>query len=128
MRNVEQTDEPDLPEAQARIPDIEAKDAKSFRDRLLKDKGKRCQLLHLSEGVTDSGQPDSPARRHFLALEVSPGQWAITDALAGIHAAGLLDQDFDVLARNGGSMIWSPLSNPAALWRHRGSRRRTARA
>jgi hypothetical protein len=111
VRNVEQTDEPDLPEAQARIPDIEAKDAKSFRDRLLKDKGKRCQLLHLSEGVTVSGHADSPARRHFLALEVKPGEWAITDALAGIHAAGLLDEDFAVLARNGGSMIWSPLSN-----------------
>jgi hypothetical protein len=112
VRNVEQTDEPDLPEAQARIDDIEAKDAKAFRDGLLKDKGKRCRLLHLSEGVTDASRPDaSLARRHFLALEVKPREWAITDALAGIHAAGLLDEDFGVLASNGGSMVWSPLSN-----------------
>ena len=112
VRNVEQTDEPDLPEAQARIDDIEAKNAKAFRDGLLRDKGKRCRLLHLSEGVTDPNRPgESPARRHFLALEVRPREWAITDALAGIHSAGLLDQDFGVLASNGGSMVWSPLSN-----------------
>jgi 5-methylthioadenosine/S-adenosylhomocysteine deaminase len=109
VRNVEQTDESDLLEAQARIPDLEAKDAKAFLARLKKEDS--CFLLHLSEGVTDPAHPDSMARRHFLALEVAPGKWALSDVFAGIHAAGLLPEDFDVLAQHHSSMIWSPLSN-----------------
>ncbi len=111
VRNVEQTKEAALPEAQTRIQDVDARDARSFKEDLLESEGKRCCLLHLSEGLTDPGQPDSPARRHFLALEVAPGDWAITDALAGIHAAGLLPPDFDRLAAKQGSIVWSPLSN-----------------
>ena len=68
-------------------------------------------LLHLSEGMTASGQDDSMARRHFLALQVAPHEWALNDRFAGIHAAGLLPEDFDVLAAHGSAMIWSPLSN-----------------
>jgi cytosine/adenosine deaminase-related metal-dependent hydrolase len=109
VRNVERTDDPDLSEALARIPDIDAKDARSFLARLKKEDS--CFLLHLSEGVTDPNQADSIARRHFLALEVAPDEWAINDRFAGIHAAGLLPEDFDVLAQRGGSMVWSPLSN-----------------
>jgi 5-methylthioadenosine/S-adenosylhomocysteine deaminase len=109
VRNVEQTDEPDLPEAQARIPDLDAKDAKLFLARLKKEHS--CFLLHLSEGVTDPRHPDSVARRHFLALEVAPGEWALNDVFTGIHAAGLLPQDFDVLAQHHSAMVWSPLSN-----------------
>jgi len=109
VRNVEQTDESDLLEAQARIPDLEAKDAKAFLARLKKEDS--CFLLHLSEGVTDPAHPDSIARRHFLALEVAPGKWALDDVFAGIHAAGLLPEDFDVLARQHSSIVWSPMSN-----------------
>lgn len=109
VRNVERTDDPNLSEALARIPDIDAKDARSFLARLKKEDS--CFLLHLSEGVTDPNQADSIARRHFLALEVAPDEWAINDRFAGIHAAGLLPEDFDVLAQRGGSMVWSPLSN-----------------
>lgn len=109
LRNVEQTDDPDLPEAQGRIADVDAKDAQSFWGRLKKEDS--CFLLHLSEGISRSGQSNSIARRHFLALEVAPGQWAINDRFAAIHAAGLLPEDFDVLARHQGSMVWSPLSN-----------------
>jgi 5-methylthioadenosine/S-adenosylhomocysteine deaminase len=109
VRNVEQTDDPDLAEAQGRIPDIDAKDANRFLSRLKKEDS--CFLLHLSEGVTDPGQPLSMARKHFLALEVAPGEWALNKVFTGIHAAGLLPQDFDVLASHGSSMIWSPLSN-----------------
>jgi len=109
VRNVEQTDEPDLSEAQARIPDMDAKDAKGFLARLKKEDS--CFLLHLSEGVTDPNHPDSMARRHFLALEVAPGQWALNGVFTGIHAAGLLPQDFDVLAQHQSSIVWSPLSN-----------------
>jgi len=109
VRNVEQTDDADLPEAQGRIPDMDAKDAKSFLSRLTKENS--CFLLHLSEGVTDPAQPLSPARKHFLALEIAPGEWALNRVFTGIHAAGLLPEDFAVLASHGSSMIWSPLSN-----------------
>ncbi len=109
VRNVEQTDDSDLFEAQGRIADVDARDARSFLARLEKEDS--CFLLHLSEGVTKSGQADSVARRHFLALQVAPNQWAINDRFAAIHAAGLLPEDFDVLARHGGAMVWSPLSN-----------------
>jgi 5-methylthioadenosine/S-adenosylhomocysteine deaminase len=109
VRNVEQTDDPDLSEALARIPDIDAKDARAFLTRLEREDS--CFLLHLSEGVTETNHPDSVARRHFLALEVAPDEWAINDRFAGIHAAGLLAEDFEVLGQRGGSMVWSPLSN-----------------
>lgn len=109
VRNVEQTDDPELFEAQGRIADVDAKDARAFLARLEKEDS--CFLLHLSEGVTKSGQADSVARRHFLALQVAPDQWAINNRFTAIHAAGLLPEDFDVLAQHGGAMIWSPLSN-----------------
>src|SRR6266568_7125399 len=102
VRNVEQTGDPDLPEAGTRIPDVDAKDARSFLARLAQ---KKCYLLHLSEGVDDS------ARKHFTSLEFEPGKWAIADSLAGIHCVALKPQDYDVLADHGASMIWSPLSN-----------------
>ena len=70
-----------------------------------------CFLLHVSEGVTPAGASASIARKHFLALEVAPDEWAINDKLACIHAAGLLPEDFERLARQGGAMVWSPLSN-----------------
>lgn len=109
VRNVENTDDPDLSEAKARIPDVDAKSAQSFLARLEKEDS--CFLLHLSEGVTTSGQVSSVARKHFLALQVAPNLWAINDRFAAIHAAGLMPEDFDVLAQHGGSMVWSPLSN-----------------
>ena len=109
IRNVEQTDDPTLPEAQGRIDDVDAKDARSFLKRLEREDS--CFLLHLSEGVTDPSQPDSIARKHFLALEIAPGEWALDDVFAGIHASGLLPEDFDVLARQKASIVWSPLSN-----------------
>ncbi|CAD5371047.1 Amidohydrolase [Rubrivivax sp. A210] len=109
LRNVESTDDPDLAEAQGRIADVVAKDAQSFWGRLKKEDS--CFLLHLSEGVCRDGQSDSIARRHFLSLQVAPEEWALNDRFAGIHAAGLLPEDFEVLGRHKASMIWSPLSN-----------------
>jgi cytosine/adenosine deaminase-related metal-dependent hydrolase len=102
VRNVEQTDEADLPEAATRVADIEARDAKLFLARLLRQS---CFLLHLSEGT------DEAARRHFLALQISDHEWAISKQLAGIHSAALTQADFDVLAERHGAMVWSPLSN-----------------
>jgi 5-methylthioadenosine/S-adenosylhomocysteine deaminase len=109
VRNVEQTDDLDLPEAQGRIPDMEAKDAAHFLTRLKAEDS--CFLLHLSEGVTDPAQPLSEARKHFLSLEIAPDLWALSKTFTGIHAAGLLPEDFDVLASHASSMVWSPLSN-----------------
>jgi 5-methylthioadenosine/S-adenosylhomocysteine deaminase len=102
VRNVEQTDEDDLPEAATHIADVEAKDRAKFLKRL---QSLDCVLLHLSEGTDDK------ARAHFLALQDPDGDWAITSSLAGIHCVALGKADFEVLAKAGASMVWSPLSN-----------------
>jgi cytosine/adenosine deaminase-related metal-dependent hydrolase len=109
VRNVEQTDDLDLPEAQARIPDVAARNARAFLNRLAKEAS--CFLLHLSEGVTDPAQPLSIARKHFRALEIARDTWALGPTFTGIHAAGLLPEDFDVLAAHQSSIVWSPFSN-----------------
>ncbi len=54
---------------------------------------------------------DSIARRHFGALQISPTQWALDEHFTGIHSAGLLPEDFDVLASHRSSIVWSPFSN-----------------
>ena len=102
VRNVEQTDEPNLPEAVTRIADVDARSPERFLARLKKQS---CLLLHLSEGV------DKTARKHFSALQLPNREWAITSALAGIHCAGLLDEDFHVFGEREASMVWSPMSN-----------------
>jgi cytosine/adenosine deaminase-related metal-dependent hydrolase len=102
VRNVEETGEDDLPDAATKISDVEAEDAEKFLERL---KDSSCLLLHLSEGT------DERAREHFLALRLADETWAITPSLAGIHCVALEPEDFGVLAENGGSMVWSPLSN-----------------
>jgi len=102
VRNVEQTNDPNLPEAGTRIPDVDAHDAESFLARISQ---KKCYLLHLAEGL------DKTARNHFLSLQFKPGHWAIAPSLAGIHCTALQKEDFDVMAAKGASMVWSPLSN-----------------
>jgi len=102
VRNVEQTDEPDLPEAVTRIADVDARSPERFLARLKKQ---TCLLLHLSEGV------DQTARKHFRALQLPGGEWAITHSLAGIHCAGLLNEDFGIFGGRNASMVWSPMSN-----------------
>jgi hypothetical protein len=101
VRNVEEPNDPKLPPAIPRTDDVE--DAQDFLDKLEANDG--CRLLHLSEGK------DQFARQQFLNLQLSNGQWAITHKLAGIHAAGLEEQDFQILRDNKGSIVWSPLSN-----------------
>jgi cytosine/adenosine deaminase-related metal-dependent hydrolase len=102
VRNVEQTDDPGLPEAATRIPDVEANDAEKFLARLGQ---KKCFLLHLAEGI------DTAARSHFLSLEFRPGEWAVAESLAGIHCTALAKSDFDIMKDKGASMVWSPFSN-----------------
>lgn len=102
IRNVEQPLADELPAANTRIADVEAEHAAGFRERLERSS---CLLLHLAEGV------DDVARNHFRALRIDDRKWAITDALAGIHCAGLQGRDFATLRSRGGTMVWSPLSN-----------------
>jgi 5-methylthioadenosine/S-adenosylhomocysteine deaminase len=102
IRNVEQTDDPDLPGAGAKIGDVQAESAQSFLNTI---KGRDCYILHLSEGT------DKRAREHFLALRLSGDDWALFKSLAGIHAVGLKPEDFPILARFETSIVWSPLSN-----------------
>lgn len=102
IRNVEQTDDRELPGAGAKIGDVQAGSAASFLNTI---RSRDCYILHLSEGT------DGRARDHFLALKLQGEEWAIADSLAGIHAVGLEAEDFPVLARFGASMVWSPLSN-----------------
>ena len=102
IRNVEETDGPDLRGAGTRIGDVDATDAVRFLKTIT---SKRCYILHLSEGT------DGAARDHFLALKMPDGTWALADSLAGIHCAALKAEDFAVLAAHGASMVWSPLSN-----------------
>src|SRR6478752_594874 len=89
VRNVEQTDDPDLPEATDHIADVDAKDRDKFLKRL---KQFNCLLLHLSEGT------NAAAHDHFEALKFANGTWAVTESLAGIHCVALTASDFDVLA------------------------------
>ena len=102
VRNVEQTNDLNLPEAATRIADVDAKSAAGFAAQLHKH---RCCLLHLAEGV------DTAARTHFTSLHLPDGSWAVAPSLSGIHCAGLQSQDFGVLASNHASMVWSPFSN-----------------
>ncbi len=102
VRNVEQTNDPDLPEAASRIADVDAADAQSFLTRLGQ---KKCYLLHLAEGV------DKSARTHFLSLHIKDDKWAIAPSLSGIHSTALHAEDYDIMASHGASMVWSPFSN-----------------
>ncbi len=102
VRNVESTGDPQLPPAATHIADVEASAADHFLARI---SGPQKLILHLAEGVDDS------AHRHFEALQITPGTWAITGSLIGIHCVALNPEDFAVFAAHGGSMVWSPLSN-----------------
>jgi len=102
VRNVEQTEDADLPEALSHIADVEAVNGEQFFARLQRC---TCLLLHLSEGTDDA------ARSHFTSLHLPDNTWAITPALAGIHSLALAPEDFQTLQAHGGAMVWSPLSN-----------------
>jgi 5-methylthioadenosine/S-adenosylhomocysteine deaminase len=102
VRTVEEPDDPALPAAASRISDVAAADATAFAAELARD---NRLLLHLAEGVDDS------ARRHFQALQLPDGTWAISDHLLGIHSVALQPADIAVFAAHRAAMVWSPLSN-----------------
>ncbi|HEX6427344.1 MAG TPA: amidohydrolase family protein, partial [Niastella sp.] len=102
VRNVEETADPGLPNVDAHIPDIVARDAAKFLKQIQKS---TCMLLHLSEGTNAS------ARRHFEHLQFKPNEWAIGPSLCGIHCVALQAPDFAMMKQKGASMVWSPFSN-----------------
>ena len=102
VRNVEETGDKLLPEAGSRIADVDASDPQAFLAEIEK---KTCFLLHLSEGTDDA------AHKHFEALQLPGNKWAIAPSLAGIHCVALTAADFEVMAANSASMVWSPFSN-----------------
>lgn len=102
VRNVEETGDKQLPEAGSRIADVDANDPQAFLAEIEK---KTCFLLHLSEGT------DEAAHKHFEALQLPGNKWAIAPSLAGIHCVALTSADFEVMAAQGASMVWSPFSN-----------------
>src|SRR5690348_15399481 len=87
VRNVEKPDDPSLPPAHSRIPDVAASDITAFAAELARD---HRLLLHLAEGV------DASARTHFQALQLPDKTWAISDHLIGIHSVALTPADIKI--------------------------------
>ena len=102
VRNVEEGGDPRFPAAGTRIANPDTGGAQRYLQTL---QGHTCYLQHLSEGTDDT------ARGWFRRLQLDDGDWAITDALSGIHSTALHKEDFQELAFRGASIIWSPLSN-----------------
>ena len=110
VRNVEETNDDLLPEADSKISDVDAKSAAKFLSRLESKKRRgRKLILHLAEGRNDDEK--DKANRHFRALKIDSRTWAINEALVGIHCTGLRGRNFATLRARKGSVVWSPLSN-----------------
>jgi 5-methylthioadenosine/S-adenosylhomocysteine deaminase len=101
MRNVEETNDPRLPEAGTLVPDLQASPQaiEQFRRSLA---GRAAYFYHLAEGI------DATARRSFLHLRAHD---LIQPSLVAIHALGLWPRDLAVLAERGAKIVWSPFSN-----------------
>jgi 5-methylthioadenosine/S-adenosylhomocysteine deaminase len=101
MRNVEETDDPRLPEAGTRVPNLkdDPEDIESFRKAL---ETRAAYFYHLSEGV------DEASRVYYTQLVEND---LLRGSLAGIHALALLPKDYDALAAAGAKVVWSPFSN-----------------
>lgn len=101
MRNVEETNDPRLPEAGTLVPDLRASPQaiEQFRRSL----GSRAAYFyHLAEGV------DAAARRAFTHLRAHD---LIQPSLVAIHALALRPGDLAALAERGAKIVWSPFSN-----------------
>ncbi len=102
VRNVEQTDETALPRAGTKIANPSTGQAEKYLTTLKKN---TCYLQHLSEGVDDT------ARGWFHRLQISSERWALNESFCGIHSTALEQEQLELIADHGGSMVWSPLSN-----------------
>ncbi len=110
VRNVEETNDDELPEAETKISDVDATSAAKFLSRLESKKRRNKKLiLHLAEGRNDDEK--DKANQHFRALKIDARTWAINEALVGIHCTGLRGRNFATLRARKGSIVWSPLSN-----------------
>jgi len=104
VRNVESPTDPKLHKAHTKISDVDKDDVQKFWIRLQEING--TFLLHLCEGI------DGKARRHFEALKLDDDDnFAINDHLTGIHSTALTPDDFKIMAKREGAIVWSPLSN-----------------
>ena len=101
MRNVEETDDPRLPEAGTLVVNLMLNEEgiASFRRAL---QTRVAYFYHLSEGVDDQ----------------AAGFWAdllehdlVQPSLAGIHALGVPPDGLRELGRRGAKIVWSPFSN-----------------
>lgn len=101
MRNVEETNDPRLPEAETRVPDLQntAEEIQGFRKNLERHD---AFFYHLCEGV------DKNTRRLFLELLEND---LVENSLVGIHALALQPEDYGTLASKGAKVVWSPFSN-----------------
>jgi 5-methylthioadenosine/S-adenosylhomocysteine deaminase len=102
VRNAESPDDANLPKARTRVADVTQNEVQAVLDS---QKESKCYLLHLCEGV------DADTHKYFDVLHLPNGEWAITEALAGIHSLCLKAEDFKILKSRDASVIWSPLSN-----------------
>jgi cytosine/adenosine deaminase-related metal-dependent hydrolase len=102
MRNVEETNDPRLPEAGSMVPNLQAGSPdkiEAFRRAL---QNRKAHFYHLSEGVGDE------ARSHYLALRDND---LIQSSMVGIHALGLEPADLRKLGDKQAKIVWSPYSN-----------------
>ena len=104
MRNVEQSADPQLPQATTHVPDLKLRkggdeeEYESFRKTL----ARQVCFYHLAEGI------DAASRVHFEDLRTRD---LITPNLVGVHALGLTADDLKLLADKGAKVVWSPFSN-----------------
>ncbi|HET6211139.1 MAG TPA: amidohydrolase family protein [Jatrophihabitans sp.] len=101
LRNVEQTGDPDLPEAATRVPSLypTADRVAEFRRGLDQ---RTAYFYHLAEGV------DAAARRTFSDLTDND---LIQQSLVGIHCLGLAAEDWPTMRAARAKAVWSPFSN-----------------
>jgi cytosine/adenosine deaminase-related metal-dependent hydrolase len=101
MRNVEETDDPRLPEAGTLVPSLYVAPDRvaSFKRGLTT---RAAYFYHLAEGI------DPAARRTFTDLRDND---LLAGSLVGIHCLGLGAEDLGQLAEAGAKGVWSPFSN-----------------
>jgi 5-methylthioadenosine/S-adenosylhomocysteine deaminase len=101
MRNVEDTEDPRLPEAGTHVPDLGLTEDQigAFQRSLSKYK---AYFYHLAEGV------DNTARKRFMDLVANQ---LVQESLVGIHSLGLKPEDLNAMAEKGAKVVWSPFSN-----------------
>jgi 5-methylthioadenosine/S-adenosylhomocysteine deaminase len=104
MRNVEQTGDPQLPEATTHVPDLKLRKGgdPSEYDAFARTLARQVCFYHLAEGI------DAASRRHFTDLT---DRDLVGPNLVGIHALGLSAEDLALLASRGAKVVWSPFSN-----------------